>query len=421
MRFAVRDTGIGIPADRRDRLFKSFSQVDASLTRKYGGTGLGLAVCKQLVELQGGTIQFESEEHRGSTFSLRNPVEKASQPEPRVASPDDLASMRILIVDDNATNREISRGPIDRLAISTYGRRRRHAEAIGNSAARPPPDNPFRLAILDMQMPEMDGLQLAREIKARPTISDTVLLMLTSTGQIHVAATDGRARSGRLPDQAGAAVAIVRRDRRRALSADGPTQRRLPIDCPATSAAQAGGGRRILLAEDNEVNQLVASSILAAIRLRLPRSSPTASGRRSRSQDQLRPGADGLPDARHGWLRGDPHDPPRRTDRPRAGRLPIVALTANAIKGDRERCLTAGMDGYVAKPIDTLRLIDTIERFWSPLRQDDAIGRCEDGAIGSRQRRPLDDEPASHARCLSDIADCEWPSARTSESPAASR
>ena len=387
LQFAIRDTGIGIPLDQRDRLFKSFSQVDPSLTRKYGGTGLGLAVCKQLVELQGGSIQFESQEHQGSTFHFEIPLKKQASPGRKRVSPDGLAQMRILIVDDNATNREI-------LAAQLTGWHFQHTavaggvEAINQLEQAAAAGNPYRLAILDMQMPEMNGLQLVREIKARPTIRDTTLLMLTSTGQI---------MSPQRMDELGLADCLPKPVRQSrlfdtildAVSGDG-VRKSLADQLPATSASRRGAGRRILLAEDNEVNQLVASSILQQFgyECRIVTNGEAAvEAVRDESYDLVlmdcqMPGMDGFEATR--TIR-------REEQQASAGRLPIVALTANAIKGDRERCLTAGMDGYVAKPIDTLRLIDTIEALLAAAEQVDAP-TLEKGT-GSEPHVALDPHP----------------------------
>ena len=397
LQFAVRDTGIGIPPDQHDRLFKSFSQVDTSLTRKYGGTGLGLAVCKQLIELQGGAIEFESQEHRGSTFQFVISLKKQAGAGHKCIPPNGLADMRILIVDDNATNREI-------LSAQLIGWRFQYtavasgAEALVQLEQAAAADNPYRLAILDMQMPGMDGLQLAEEIKARPTIRDTTLLMLTSMGQIV---------SSQRMDQLGLADCLpkpVRQSRLLdtildAVSVEGGRKPRIdqtPI--PAASLSRCGVGQRILLAEDNEVNQLVASSILTQFgyECRIVTNGEAAvEAVRGEDYDlvlmdcQL-PGMDGFEATR--TIR-------REEQQAAANRLPIVALTANAIKGDRERCLTAGMDGYVTKPIDTLRLIETIETLLAAAQQDD--GPALKKGTGSEPQYGFGRTFRVAARCLS--------------------
>ena len=188
LELAVRDTGIGIPPDRMDRLFTSFSQVDASTTRRYGGTGLGLAISKRLVELMGGTMRVESEEGKGSTFRISLPAEPAELPtRPTVddALPQ-LAGKRVLVVDDNATNREI---------VTRHARawRMEPVAVEGGAEALVLIDagERFDLAVLDMMMPEMDGLALAREIRRRRSRRELPLLLLTSLGRLPQAQSSG--------------------------------------------------------------------------------------------------------------------------------------------------------------------------------------------------------------------------------------
>ncbi len=367
LRFTVRDTGIGIPVERRDRLFRSFSQVDASLTRKYGGSGLGLALCKQLVELHGGTIHCESQENHGSTFHFEITLKKQANVGCHRAAPAGLVGMRILVVDDNETNREILSAQLDvwRFRHTVAGT----AEALEQLETAVATDNPYRLAILDLQMPETDGLRLAQEIKSRPSIRDVALVMLSSTGQI---------LSPQRLSELGLAACLPKPVRQSRLfdtivDAVSSEQRRAPLaDSSAwPESSRRGAGRRILLAEDNEVNQLVASSILAqfGFECRIVANGDAAvKAVRDESYDLVlmdcqMPGMDGFEATR--TIR-------REEESAATGRMPIVALTANAIKGDRERCLSAGMDGYVAKPIDTLRLIETIESLLSEAQRTDA-------------------------------------------------
>ena len=261
VRFEVRDTGIGIPADRMHRLFKTFSQVDASTTRRFGGTGLGLAVCKQLVELQGGAIGVESEPGRGSTFFFTVRLTKQATSGRVIEPPTQLAGMPVLAVDDNATNLEILESQLAswRFEVVTAASAR---DALGKLESAAAVGRPYRLAILDMQMPEMDGLQLAAAIKRRPAIAGTPLLMLTSIGdsmsveQLKASGLTAHltkpVRQSRLFDAivdstCGAAASAARS------SGDVGT---------TASEVKPVRSRRILLAEDNEVNQLVASEIL---------------------------------------------------------------------------------------------------------------------------------------------------------------
>jgi PAS domain S-box-containing protein len=370
VRFEVRDTGIGIPADRMDRLFKTFSQVDASTTRRYGGTGLGLAVCKQLVELHGGAIGVESELGRGSTFFFTVRLAKQVAAVRPVEPPIELTGMSVLAVDDNATNLEILEAQLAgwRFKVATADSARDALRKLESAAGG---GKPFRLAILDMQMPEMDGLQLAAAIKRCPAIAGTPLLMLTSIGDSMSAeqlSACGLAahltkpvRQSRLFDAivdstCGAAVSA-------ASCGEGVSAVRSRRDaCATMSEATPARSRRILLAEDNEVNQLVASEILrgAGFHCDVVDNGPAAMEAVLRDQYDLvlmdcqMPQMDGFEATRAIRDRQCPGGDNGR-------RVPIVALTANAVKGDREACLAAGMDAYVTKPIDPVRLIETIQ------------------------------------------------------------
>ncbi len=262
VRFSVQDTGIGIPRDRMHRLFKSFSQVDASTTRKYGGTGLGLAVSQRLVELMGGSIGVESEPGKGSTFSFN--VRLGRRPDVR-RSRKPLANsseLRVLGVDDNATNLEILEAVLDGWGFD-YETAADGPTAIETMRRAAAAGRPFQLAILDMQMPQMNGLQLAEYIKDSPDLNKTTLLILTSLGQ-HLSADQMHSlglagyltkplRQSRLFD---AIVDATAGEVRIPCAADS----RVEQDCPNQSGLASA---RVLLAEDNEINQIVAYEILA--------------------------------------------------------------------------------------------------------------------------------------------------------------
>jgi Amt family ammonium transporter len=432
VQFSVSDTGIGIPADRLDRLFKSFSQVDPSATRKYGGTGLGLAVCKQLVELQGGTVGVTSVSGTGSTFHFTVRLKKQPVASEQSPPPLGLDGMRFLIVDDNATNREILAAQFTAwqfdFALAENG-----AVALRLMEEAAATERPFRLAIIDMQMPEMDGLQLATAIKARPALRETVLVMLTSMAEPmspERLATHGLSgyltkpvRQSRLFDAVLDAATAAQRPMALAELA------RWPSNTPNFKTPESD--RRILLAEDNEVNQLVAAAILNRMGYgcdivtngRAAVEAVTGNQYDLVLMDCQMPDMDGFEATRA----------IRELEQERAGesrRLPIVAVTANAVKGDLERCLAAGMDGYVTKPIDTLKLIDTIENLLSAAQDvapcgvapPIAAGRGSPSiAAGDRSRVTADAESADgtveHAtalihleslleRCLGDAGFC---------------
>ena len=349
LELAVRDTGIGIPQDRMDRLFTSFSQVDASTTRRYGGTGLGLAISKRLVELMGGTIRAESEEGEGSTFRISLPAEPVELP--RRPTVDDalpqLLGKRVLVVDDNATNREI-------VTRHAHAWRMEPVAVEGGAEALMLLDagERFDLAVLDMMMPEMDGVQLAREIRRRRSRRELPLLLLTSLGRLPQAASSGDfdaqlAKPLRASQLYNALVRMV---------AEGDVE-----PAAAAEAERPGHGAsslRILLAEDNAVNQKVALRLLE----RLGYAADVASNgleaidALERTQydvvlmDVQMPELDGL-DASRRICERWPDTRPR-----------IVAMTANALPEDREACFAAGMDDYVAKPIRSDALAEALRR-----------------------------------------------------------
>jgi PAS domain S-box-containing protein len=357
---AVRDTGVGIPQDRRDRLFASFSQVDASTTRRYGGTGLGLAISRRLVELMGGTMWVDSEEGNGSTFHIALTAEEADVPE-RIPAREGLLLLigkRVLVVDDNATNREI----VSRQARS-WGMRPTAFEHPAEALAVIESGEPFDVAVLDMQMPEMDGPALAREIRRhRP---DLPLLLVTSLGHLPEAraATDFAAQLTKplKPSQLCDALMGV-------LAEDAKT--------PAPAEAHGDGkpvtsSLRILVAEDNAVNQKVALQLLERLGYRADvawNGLEVLDALERRPYDVVlmdiqMPELDGLDASRRICERWSPGDRPR-----------IIAMTANAMPEDREACFSAGMDDYLAKPIRPDELARAL-RDVGPLR-----GRGEAGS-----------------------------------------
>lgn len=352
--FRVRDTGIGIPADRMDRLFQTFSQVDTSTTRRYGGTGLGLAISKRLAELMGGGLWVESEVGQGSIFAFTVHAE-AAKSERRAnhgqGAVTGLRGKRVLIVDDNATNREILRRQSLRWEMLPI------LAASGREAlCLLQEEDPVDLAILDMQMPEMDGLSLAAQIREHPTTATLPLIMLTSMGQnaLH------RRQSADL-NFASFMSKPVKREKmleilQSVFTGDDAWQSRRPVRESVFQEAnrEIDPHLRILLAEDNVVNQKVALHILK--RLGLP-ADVAADGNEVIDaldrqiydvilMDVQMPEMDGLEATRH--LRG---------------RLPverqpaIIAMTANAMQGDREACFAAGMDDYLSKPFKVEELV----------------------------------------------------------------
>ena len=364
VRLSVEDTGIGIAPGRLDRLFKSFSQVDASTTRKYGGTGLGLAICKQLVELMGGTIAVESQEGRGSRFYLSLPLHKAATATSPRLLPAKVQGLRVLAVDDNAAHLEVLQDQLKSWGLSVTACHS-GAEALAALRQANQEQRPLQLAIVDQQMPKMDGLELAAAIKQDPNLRSTVLVLLTAVesaiGAVEVEAEGFAAFLAKPVRQSQLFDAIMQ-----ALASDaesrGPSCPLPQVVGPAAPKAEA----RILLAEDNEINQVVAAEVLkkAGYACDIVGDGTRALEAVQRKfydlvlMDCQMPEMDGFEAT--GRIRQAEAEGklPRRTG---DQRLPIIALTANAISGDRDRCLTAGMDNYLTKPLDRKRLIQTIE------------------------------------------------------------
>jgi signal transduction histidine kinase/DNA-binding response OmpR family regulator/HAMP domain-containing protein/HPt (histidine-containing phosphotransfer) domain-containing protein len=344
LHFAVHDTGIGIPPDRMHRLFQSFSQVDASTTRKYGGTGLGLAICKSLTEMMGGRIWVESTPGEGSTFHFTICARGGESTQPVYLSLDQpvLAGRRVLMVDDNQTNLKILRLEAEswKMEAVTTDSGRTALEILNKS-------DRFDLGILDMQMPEMDGLTLAESIHRDPRWHELPLIMLSSMGLM---VEDPRQAEFQTlltkpikPSQLYNALVAVFTGEGRTLARTAPSE--AEEDKPLLA------GRlpyRILLADDNSTNQKLAVMQLEVYGYR---ADVVGNGleviealRRQRYDvifmDVQMPEMDGLEATRHIRAQFTYEDQPW-----------IIAMTANAMRGDREECLNAGMDDYLAKPI----------------------------------------------------------------------
>jgi PAS domain S-box-containing protein len=340
--FAVRDTGIGIPPDRVDALFESFSQVDASTTRRYGGTGLGLAISRRLAEAMGATISVESRVGEGSTFHVF--VDAAEAPRPaRPYEADTVAQLdgkRLLIVDDNATNRQVARGYAESwgMVARDTGSPREALEWVVRG-------DPFDVAVLDMQMPELDGVALAREIRSRRAAERLPLILLTSLG--------------RREDSAGADFAAhltkpIRPSQlyNALLDAVADETGRTPAARPETERVTSPQALRVLVAEDNSVNQQLARLLLERLghRVELAGDGVEALAALERERydvvlmDVQMPEMDGLAATR------------RIHERWGASRPRIIAVTAGAMSDERDDCLAAGMDDYLSKPIRTEEL-----------------------------------------------------------------
>lgn len=367
IRFSVQDTGIGIAENRMNRLFKSFSQVDSSTTRKYGGTGLGLTISKRLAEMMGGKIGVHSEAGKGSEFWFTAEFEKQSL---TMAGndfiPGTISGKRILVVDDNATNRFVLQRQLNswgcRIEMASHG-----VHALERLYSALDENDPFEIAILDMQMPEMDGETLGKKIKNDSRIQDTHLIMMTSVGKGGDAA--------RL-EQIGFSAYLIKpvkmsklHDCLETLSGtrhQKATQgRHEVIDTNHRPADNQNYYVRVLLAEDNIVNQKVATKFLGKLGYKCDvvsngNQAVTALSKKPYSlvlMDCQMPEMDGY------QATGEIRNPGSTVLN---HKIPIIAMTANAMRGDREACIQAGMDDYLAKPVKSNELKDMLEKWLNP-------------------------------------------------------
>jgi signal transduction histidine kinase/DNA-binding response OmpR family regulator len=358
LRFSVTDTGIGIPKEKQGLVFDAFTQADGSITRRFGGTGLGLAISTRLVELMGGRIWVESEPGLGSTFhfTARLGVAETPAPDSRPAVPESWRGLKTLVVDDNSTSRRI----LEEL-LAGWGMR--PAMASGGEAALTlmkqahETGQPFSLVLIDARMPEMDGFELARRIGEDFAPESATIVML---GQVNRKCHD--LHGGQCRAAACLVKPIGRPDLREAiLQALGPAR---PAEKPAAVPAGPSDGSphpwKILVAEDNPVNQRLLLRMLEkrGCSVVLANDGIEALEACLRQTFDLLLMDVQMP--RMGGLEACARI--REDEAKNGGRLPIVALTAHAMTGDRERCLKAGMDDYLSKPVHTLELFEKIER-----------------------------------------------------------
>ena len=360
LHFEVRDTGIGIPRAKQKLVFDAFTQADTSATRKYGGTGLGLAITSRLVALMGGRVWLESELGRGSTFHFTCHFGFADTVPPQLefADPEAIRDLPVLVVDDNDTNRLIL---VEMLAA--WGMKPECVDS-GEAALEAlehawEEKRPFRLLISDMQMPGMDGCTLSREIRKNPSFGEIPILMLSSGGQLDEAPECRKLgiaaylMKPALPSDLLDAILT-------AFSIPSKTEAPKEISVKATAPVVATNGLRILLAEDNLVNQKLAITLLQK---RGHTVIPTGNGQEAIAvletqrfdlvlMDVQMPVMDGFEAIRA----------IRSKERTTGSHIPIIALTAHAMKGDREKCLGVGADDYVSKPIRTSDLLAAMDR-----------------------------------------------------------
>ncbi|HEC20532.1 MAG TPA: response regulator [Gammaproteobacteria bacterium] len=355
--FGVRDTGIGITPEQQTRLFQSFSQVDSSHTRKYGGTGLGLIICQRLVEAMGGKIRVASAPGLGTEFSVEIPLEtiagttlkKHKQVSHR------LPKQRILVVDDNLTNRDVLTNILAGWQITNCGEAEHGADAMAQLRAAAAQGQPYDIALLDMQMPEMTGLELARAIRQDPILQHMHLMMLSSVDRSEPAPEleCWMSKPVRQSDLYNNLLMIL-----------GET---VP-DQPKPAGSAEGetwwfGGRKLLLVEDNHVNQEVAREILGEAGFDIDIRENGTEGVQAVQEhsydvvlmDIQMPVMDGLEATRQIRSLGR-----------RFTELPIIAMTAHALSGDSDKSLAAGMNGHVTKPIDPEVVFKTLAQWVEP-------------------------------------------------------
>ncbi|MDB6067059.1 MAG: multi-sensor hybrid histidine kinase [Pedosphaera sp.] len=357
LHFSVRDTGMGIPLDKQHRLFKSFQQVDASTTRHYGGTGLGLAICKRLAELMGGKVWVESESGKGSTFHftiLAKSSVSTMPPNWQTLQPQ-LAGKRVMIVEDNATNRQIMTHRLQQWGIHVSATTN-CKEALTVLAGSPAFDG----IIIDLQLPDKDGLTLAKEMRAMPHGHAPAILLLSS---VRLRGDESR------PMQLGISVFIYKPIRPvqlldalyRAMSIQLQREKKAPVTPALDSNFASRFPLRLLLADDNAINQRVGLSVLQKLGYRADLAGNGLEVLQAVEQkaydiillDVQMPEMDGLEAARiicERW--------PDPSKRPK-----IIAMTGNALLGDREKCLEAGMDDYISKPVRIGELQAALERW----------------------------------------------------------
>jgi PAS domain S-box-containing protein len=358
--FSITDTGIGIPYERQQAIFERFTQVDSSSTRKYGGTGLGLAISAQLVHMMGGEIGVQSEPGQGSTFwftiETLKPTEEGTRP---LVIPLDLKNLPILVVDDNQTNRSIIGKIVTGFGCQvTQASSGIQALAIMRSAAAK--EKPFEMVLLDMQMPEMDGEQVLKEIKTDPEIKNALVVILTSMGH--------RGDAARL-EALGCSAYLLKPVRQKELfntilSVMGQQQMNKstsPSIITRHMLAEANHSQNlILLAEDNAINQKLALRLLqkAGYSVDVVENGLQAVIAVQKKQyslvlmDVQMPELDGYDATRQ--IRALPLP---------TGMIPIVAMTAHAMAGDREKCLEAGMNDYLTKPLNIDEMLSVVNKY----------------------------------------------------------
>ncbi len=399
-RCAVEDTGVGIAADQQAAVFEHFRQVDMSASRAHEGTGLGLAIVRELVTLMGGEVGLQSTPSQGSTFWFTVPLELVEDASVRETVPADLDGLRVLVVDDNRINRWVLQERLEGwgLTVTDCASGRRALELLREGQAS---DRPFQLAVLDYHMPRMDGVELARSIKRDPALRDTVLIMLSSlTHRTTLEQIDDAGFAAYLvkPVHQVDLLSVV------ATAWGGREQgRRLPVVARSTGYSRFHDPKkllgvskaRVLVVEDNAVNQRVARHMLEQLGCRVD---VAADGRSAIEcirrapydlvfMDVQMPVMDGLEATRE----------LRRKEKESSEHLPVVAMTAHALASDRERCLAAGMDDYISKPVRRRDLVEVLRKL-GPWQYE----------LGPGSREELAATPRSGPKGVASPCDLAW-------------
>jgi len=368
LQFTVRDTGIGIPKEKQRLIFEAFTQVDGSTTRKYGGTGLGLTISARLVQAMKGELSVESEPGKGSAFHFTAILDVAPDSvQTRPVDESALEGVRVLVVDDNLTNRRILSDllwtwKMQPTPVASA------PEALAHMRRGAEREQPYRLVLADVHMPEMDGFDLVERIRQTPNLTNAFILMLTSGENL-----GDLARCRELGISAFLTKPVRRAELRaaivRAISDPGSllVQRQADVQNPQAitgrdvKRAPAGSGANILLAEDNIVNQRVARAILEKAGHSIV---IAGSGRKAVQLWEEQPFDLILMDVQMPDMDGlEATGAVREKEKQRGGHIPIIAMTAHAMTGDRERCLHAGMDDYLTKPVHGPALLELIAQY----------------------------------------------------------
>ncbi|XVJ69547.1 MAG: response regulator [Rhizobacter sp.] len=405
LHIAVRDTGIGIPADKQNQVFESFSQADNSTTRKYGGTGLGLSICVRLCELMGGRIWLESEPGKGSTFHFTMQVGVALNPTP-VLEQTNLQGLSVLMADDNPTNRRWLEDTLTRWGMTpTVACDGHEALALINDLS-----NEYDLILLDGQMPELSGFDVAQAMVGRPHLMGSTVMMLTSGGQRGDAArckalgVGGYLVKPVSQSELYDAIMLTLAEHDRVTQPAPLDQLTAPLQAQLVTrhtVTESRFRRSVLLAEDNPVNQKLAVRLLEKMghSVKVANNGQEALDMTAQEEFDLV-----LMDMQMPVMGGvDATLAIRQREKTEGGHLPIIAMTANAMQGDRETCIEAGMDGYVSKPINTALMAAEMERVWG-------APKVEKKAVPPPKAIPV--EPVDEVLSDLDSRPCKTPATR---------